>query len=1764
MPPPRKGVKKAAKKAPPRKAAPAPDETQIRPPAGPDGGGETQVRQRSRSVASDAGGAAMMMLGGGLGRSASRDRVAEQIMADVRRAVAMDARSGGGTTQQDQAISRGAHHVARLIANENGGGPELEREVVEAMTEAMRTGDTTKIAAIKRRLRGVQAAASPERTALALFGLAIVDQVEMWGGVMPAFSSPASNMAHVECNLSVFCRNPLHPGPCKGWKGTLAKVAPGTLKLIEEERKKKLAAKKAAKAAAVAKASKIVDKAKRGAEVDNHPNAKKKLAKKATEQILGTEESKIAEIEGKTKLTQKEMAWHANKKAQLLLQANLAAGNLQGGKAAQQKYKQYARAQIMKALQADNESGLTGPDSEYQKTIALLSGAQAQSHANKHVVPQTMTGDDLKDAVANAYDAALQEDLKTGQVGHPLVNLKKLDKALNAIPGEPGDPEHDAAVGEAVGFTVDPAYLKNTPYLPPGALSDEDANKLAAGAGQMLALSGTPDDVVNLQMAKVKEKAQTEGFSDNQAAMVEKTAANQAAVVAAKHADGLDGFSPQGKKKFQKLLAAEMVAMLDTGDGPVPGDGSLADLVMQKQAGLISADEFHEKVQKKLKIKSKKQTAVQAPSAPAAGPAGGGAGAGGVDKAKASADVVSEIDDVVNDGPGGDSWALTVQAALNDPHESEAEKKEIIKSAASAKASELLDKIGGGLSDIEKQELHSIVSGMVEAAIVDPQHAPGAKNMIKNLKKKSPADLKDFAKAILSPSQAEENAKGEAGLSDAGSPSPAAQAKKVDTAKAAKQKIGGAPFDPPAGADADAAIEAEAEQMAETSVKTSDATFMPDGKVKALKAVTKAKIKKALESGESKDILEAKMQLQDNANLSGDVLTANLPDEPSVPAGPKHLSTATPPQAAAQIATQAQAAYEKLLPDSDGSALATPSAIAKLQQSIESGQTPEAAAASAATALAKAYLKNKIGTSKIPPLHEAALQDALANEIHEGMLTGKFPEGGHLDKLGNPKFGFVKLKIAAKKEYDKTGGLPSGPVAKTSAPIKVTSSKQDALDAALDDAFGPSTPAAQAVQPASPPDKLVKSVKAAPQFAPLMDKAIANYEATMAGNPSDEEKALAAHKMGGSMAGAQIFSTLEELDLSFSDLDGDMTLAMGQTLQKEWAEAVASGADSPGGLAAAMPGILAEVKSAADDAQKMNGFEDGSAALNSYKHALLQAKVEAAMGGSKPATVSPGGGAGAGGTGTGVNPAVPATAPPIKVTTGVQDVTPPGPTAPPVKVTPLAQAGSPPDLTGAKKVGKQGGFNPGGTYETPDGKKYYVKQQKSAKHARNEATAAALYREMGVPIPAVSVHDSSPVGDLTGTVTSTEIIPGAVPFDPKNPAHVAAVRRGFAVDAWLANWDAIGSSYNNVLVGPDGQVYRVDAGGAMEFGGAGGPKGAKFGDTVGEIDTLRNPSMNPAAAKIFGGMTDEELIDSMSQMESITPEKIREIVKAQGGDDALAEKLIKRRQSILDQLQEMREAQKNKGPLGTPTTTKPETLKLGGTKKKQTVFKPKGGYPISQVVVEGHENNVLEFNNKVEASRHSLDAAKPPTPQMTAMPAGAPKTALKYYTSNAGYSAMNGHLRKNKGKKGTTGAAKSIADADKAFESSRLSEPITTLRGVRGNPDVFGALWTDRRDQNWTGAEFLDHGYSSSSVQMGTARGFAGAPGPNAVVMRVHMPAGTRAINLGQGSQYPGEAEILLNRGARFRIVADNGYQNGARHLDVEVICDGEGCADAV
>ena len=79
--------------------------------------------------------------------------------------------------------------------------------------------------------------------------------------------------------------------------------------------------------------------------------------------------------------------------------------------------------------------------------------------------------------------------------------------------------------------------------------------------------------------------------------------------------------------------------------------------------------------------------------------------------------------------------------------------------------------------------------------------------------------------------------------------------------------------------------------------------------------------------------------------------------------------------------------------------------------------------------------------------------------------------------------------------------------------------------------------------------------------------------------------------------------------------------------------------------------------------------------------------------------------------------------------------------------------------------------------------------------------------------------------------------------------------------------------------------------------------------------------------------------------------------------------------------------------------------------------------------------------------------------------------------------------------------------------------------------------------------------------------------GAAGVRMRVLLPKGTKAIQLsgppegGIGVQLVDEAELLLGRGARWRVVKDNGWgefidRNGrpqrVRDLDVEVIVPDE------
>ena len=124
---------------------------------------------------------------------------------------------------------------------------------------------------------------------------------------------------------------------------------------------------------------------------------------------------------------------------------------------------------------------------------------------------------------------------------------------------------------------------------------------------------------------------------------------------------------------------------------------------------------------------------------------------------------------------------------------------------------------------------------------------------------------------------------------------------------------------------------------------------------------------------------------------------------------------------------------------------------------------------------------------------------------------------------------------------------------------------------------------------------------------------------------------------------------------------------------------------------------------------------------------------------------------------------------------------------------------------------------------------------------------------------------------------------------------------GFVFDAWLANWDVVGQGYDNMLVDADGTVWRVDAGGALEYRAKGTPKGGNFGDKVGELSSLKDPSLNPTAAKVFGGISKAQLDEQAKVLQSISPNDIMHLAEKHDMGH-VGPVLIARRKSILDQL----------------------------------------------------------------------------------------------------------------------------------------------------------------------------------------------------------------------------------------------------------------------
>jgi ADP-ribose pyrophosphatase YjhB (NUDIX family) len=221
----------------------------------------------------------------------------------------------------------------------------------------------------------------------------------------------------------------------------------------------------------------------------------------------------------------------------------------------------------------------------------------------------------------------------------------------------------------------------------------------------------------------------------------------------------------------------------------------------------------------------------------------------------------------------------------------------------------------------------------------------------------------------------------------------------------------------------------------------------------------------------------------------------------------------------------------------------------------------------------------------------------------------------------------------------------------------------------------------------------------------------------------------------------------------------------------------------------------------------------------------------------------------------------------------------PTPSAP-QKPVQTATAGFPSDPMSLPVVAYPGGSTGAAKVQAADGSHYLRKQgspQGGQKHLLAETVADTAYRVLGVPVPDFQLMNVD--GQAVKLSTWLEGASKIKPFlDGKSEASSAVrkkLREGFAADALLGNWDAVGSQYDNVLV-KDGIPYRVDNGGSLQYRAMGKLKGTdgtpKYTEFPMDIWGLRDGTNSKATQMIeaFGKLT---IFDVAKQISGILPKQ---------------------------------------------------------------------------------------------------------------------------------------------------------------------------------------------------------------------------------------------------------------------------------------------------
>ena len=233
----------------------------------------------------------------------------------------------------------------------------------------------------------------------------------------------------------------------------------------------------------------------------------------------------------------------------------------------------------------------------------------------------------------------------------------------------------------------------------------------------------------------------------------------------------------------------------------------------------------------------------------------------------------------------------------------------------------------------------------------------------------------------------------------------------------------------------------------------------------------------------------------------------------------------------------------------------------------------------------------------------------------------------------------------------------------------------------------------------------------------------------------------------------------------------------------------------------------------------------------------------------------------------------------------------------------------PNSLDELKVVSKLGGSTGAQLVEDSKGNRYVMKKGASAEHLLSECEADAFYSAIGANVPDFKVYNK----DSGAPVKLSRFLDGAKSLgdwwrdaDAKERhAMEKELRKFFAVDVLLGNWDVVGMDADNIMVDANGQPWRIDNGGSLKYRAMGTKKTDDQWSATCFIDDLWTMTANGARIGANTSSTIPKYIGATDVLEIAN--EIETLRKTPECDRALAYLTDENYAAIIKRLEEVRQ-----------------------------------------------------------------------------------------------------------------------------------------------------------------------------------------------------------------------------------------------------------------